>query len=269
MNYQKIAAETEQIVLQAGAFIRQEFGRVQRQSIEEKSRNQLVTYVDRTAEEMLVKGLRHILPEATFLTEEATVKAQNSPLQWIIDPLDGTTNFLYGIPVFAVSVALRQAEQTVVGIVYEVNRDECFHAWRGGGTRLNGDPVQVGTTTELKQALIGTGFPVDAFGRLNPHLKATSHFIQHTRGVRRMGSAATDLAYVACGRFDGFYEHNLNTWDLAAGALLVQEAGGKMSDFGGGDNYFSGKEVLASNGHIHEQMLDVLTKSFYPTMPSV
>lgn len=269
MNYQKIGAAVEQVVMQAGAFIRREFGKVSQQSIEEKSVNQLVSYVDRTAEEMLVKGLRQILPEATFLTEEATVAAENSALQWIIDPLDGTTNFLHGLPTFSVSVALREAEQTVVGIVYEVNRDECFHAWLGGGARLNGDLIQVGATDTLAQALVGTGFPVDNFSRLSPHLKATSHFIQNSRGVRRMGSAATDLAYVACGRFDAFYEYNLNAWDLAAGALLVLEAGGTMSDFSGGDNYVFGKELLATNGKIHEQVLTVINRAFYPTMPSV
>lgn len=269
MNYQKISAEIEQLVMQAGAFIRREFGKVSQQSIEEKSANQLVSYVDRKAEEMLVKGLQQILPKATFLTEEATIAAENSDLQWIIDPLDGTTNFLHNLPVFSVSVALREAEQIVVGIVYEVNRDECFQAWRGGGAHLNGDPIQVGSTDTVAQALVGTGFPVDNFSRLVPHLKATSHFIQHSRGVRRMGSAATDLAYVACGRFDAFYEYNLNPWDLAAGALLVEEAGGKISDFSGGDNYVFGKELLATNGKIHDQVLTVINKAFYPTMPSV
>ncbi len=268
MNYQKISAAAEEVVRQAGAFIRGEFGKVSQQSIEEKSVNQLVSYVDRTAEEMLVKGLRQILPEATFLTEEATIAAESSALQWIIDPLDGTTNFLYNLPVFAVSVALREAEQTVVGIVYEVNRDECFHACLGGGARLNGDPIRVGNADTLAKALVGTGFPVDNFSRLTPHLKATSHFIQNSRGVRRMGSAATDLAYVACGRFDGFYEYNLNAWDLAAGALLVLEAGGAISDFSGGDNYVFGKELLATNGKIHEQMQNVINGAFYPTMPS-
>lgn len=269
MNYQKICASAEAIVMQAGAFIRGEFGKVSQQSIEEKSINQLVSYVDRTAEEMLVKGLRLIVPEATFLTEEATIAAENSDLQWIIDPLDGTTNFLHGIPTFAVSVALRQQEQIVVGIVYEVNKDECFTAWKGGGTWLNGERIRVGTAQNLAQSLIGIGFPVDHFSRLNPVLKAISHFIQHSRGVRRIGSAATDLAYVACGRYDAFFEYNLNPWDVAAGILLVQEAGGQLSDFTGTDNYLFGREMLATNHTIHEEILTVIRQAFYPTMPSV
>ncbi|MFN7118924.1 MAG: inositol monophosphatase family protein [Saprospiraceae bacterium] len=269
MNYQKICAAAEQVVMQAGAFIRGEYGKVSRQSIEEKSVNQLVTYVDRTAEEMLVKGLRQIVPTATFLTEEATIASENSDLQWIIDPLDGTTNFLHGIPTFAVSVALQQGEQIVVGIVYEVNQDECFAAWQGGGAWLNGERIRVGTAKNLAQALIGTGFPVDNFTRLNPMLKATSHFIQHSRGVRRVGSAATDLAYVACGRYDAFFEYNLNPWDVAAGVLLVQEAGGQLSDFTGTDHYIFGREMLATNQLIHEEMLTIIRQAFYPTMPSV
>ncbi len=269
MNYQKISAAAEQVVMQAGAFIRGEFGKVSQQSIEEKSVNQLVSYVDRSAEEMLVKGLGQLVPEATFLTEEATIAAENSDLQWIIDPLDGTTNFLHGIPTFAVSVALRQAADIVVGIVYEVNEDECFLAWKGGGAWLNGERIQVGTAQNIAQALIGVGFPVDNFSRLNPMLKAASHLIQHSRGVRRIGSAATDLAYVACGRYDAFFEYNLNPWDVAAGILLVQEAGGQLTDFTGTDHFLFGREMLATNRNIHEAILSVIRQAFYPTMPSV
>jgi len=269
MNYQKICAAAEEVVLQAGAFIRGEFGKVNRLTVEDKGLNQLVSYVDRTAEEKLVSGLRQILPESTFLTEEATILAENSDLQWIIDPLDGTTNFLHGLPTFAVSVALRQKEQIVVGIVYEVNQDECFSAWKGGGAWLNGDRIRVSSAEKVAQSLIATGFPVDNFTRLTPFLRTVSHFIQHSRGVRRVGSAATDLAYVACGRFDAFFEYNLNPWDVAAGILLVHEAGGAVSDFSGTDNYVFGRELLATNGNIQEESLAVIRQAFYPTMPSV
>lgn len=269
MNYQKICAAAEEVVLQAGAFIRGEFGKVNQLSIEEKSINQLVTYVDRTAEEMLVKGLRQLLPEATFLTEEATIAAESSALQWIIDPLDGTTNFLHGLPTFAVSVALQQGEAIVVGIVYEVNQDECFSAWKGGGAWMNGTRIEVSSAKTVAQSLIATGFPVDNFTRLQPSLKSVSHFIQHSRGVRRVGSAATDMAYVACGRFDAFFEYNLNPWDVAAGILLVLEAGGQLSDFSGTEHYLFGREMLASNRKIHDETLAVIKQAFYPTMPSV
>lgn len=269
MNYQKICAAAEEIVLQTGAFIRGEFGKVSQQSIEEKSVNQLVTYVDRTAEEMLVKGLRQVLPEATFLTEEATIKSESGDLQWIIDPLDGTTNFLHGIPTFAVSVGLLQDKEITVGLVYEVNQDECFSAWKGGGAWLNGVQIRVSSAKSVAQSLISTGFPVDNFTRLTPMLKAVSHFIQHSRGVRRVGSAATDLAYVACGRYDTFFEYNLNPWDVAAGILLVQEAGGQITDFSGTNNSLFGREMLASNKIIHEEVLTIIKQAFYPTMSSV
>ncbi len=269
MNYQEICEASRKVVLQAGAFIRAQAGKVEQQSVEEKSVNQLVSYVDRQAEIILVEGLGKLMPNATFLTEEQTVENKQSDLQWIIDPLDGTTNFLYNIPVFAVSVALQEAGKTVVGIVYEINRDECFYAWQGGGAWLNDRAIRVSETQELAQALVATGFSVDSFGRLSPHLKAVNHFIQNTRGVRRLGSAATDLAYVACGRFDLFFEYNLNPWDVAAGVLLVEEAGGVVTDFSGGDNHLYGKEMLAASGVVHSLAFPVIQKAFYPTMPSM
>lgn len=269
MNYQKICEDTRKIVLQAGDFIQAQLGKVGQQSVEEKSVNQLVSYVDRTAEEMLVKGLREILPAATFLTEEQTVENQQSELQWIIDPLDGTTNFLYNIPVFAVSVALQKGSEILVGVVYEINRQECFYAWQGGGAWLNEVAISVSKTKTLEQSLVATGFPVDSFGRLAPHLKSVSYFIQHTRGLRRLGSAATDLAYVACGRFDVYFEYNINAWDVAAGILLVLEAGGVVTDFSGSDNYLFGREVVAASASVHGLALPVIRQAFYPTMPSV
>lgn len=269
MNYQKICEDTRTLVLEAGTFIREQLGKVGQQSVEEKSINQLVSYVDRKAEELLVAGLRKIVPEATFVTEEQTVENQQSELQWIIDPLDGTTNFLYNLPIFSVSVALQKGNEIVVGVVYEINRQECFYAWQGGGAWLNEVAIRVSKTQTLEQSLVATGFPVDSFGRLAPHLKAVGYFIQHTRGLRRLGSAATDLAYVACGRFDVYFEYNLNAWDVAAGVLLVHEAGGAVTDFSGGDNYLFGREVVAANRSVHGLALPVIRQAFYPTMPSV
>lgn len=269
MNYQQICSDAQAIVRRAGDFIRQEFGKVNRQTVEEKSQNQLVSYVDRKAEVILVEGLGKLVPEATFLTEEQTVENKPSDLQWIIDPLDGTTNFLYGIPTFAVSVALRQGDKIVVGIVYEINRDECFYAWQGGGAWLNGDAIRVSSTQDMAKAMIATGFPADSFGRLVPLMKSVSYFVQNAHSVRRIGSAATDLAYTACGRFDTYFEYNLQPWDAAAGILLVQEAGGVVSDFSGSDHYLQGREMLAGNPNIHEQSLKIIRQAFYPTMSSV
>lgn len=264
MNYEKICSEASAIALKAGEFIQQELGKVQGQSIEDKSLNQLVSYVDRTAEKILVEGLQKVLPEATFLTEENTIENKEGEWQWIIDPLDGTTNFLHEVPVFSVSIALKHQEEIVVGIVYEVNRKECFYAWKGGGAWLNHQRIHVSKTPELAKALIATGFPVTNFERLPQYLNTLGLFMQHTRGVRRLGSAATDLAYVACGRFDAFFEYNLNPWDVAAGILLVEEAGGQVSDFWGGDDHLSGREVLASNSNIFSILLSYIQQSFYP-----
>lgn len=261
---EKITAETCAVALRGGDFIRQELGKVQHQSIEEKSFNQLVSYVDRQAEELLVTELRKIVPEATFLTEEKTVENSQGEWQWIIDPLDGTTNFLHGLPVFAVSIALRHKDEVVVGVVYEINRDECFYAWQGGGAHLNEESIHVTKTSELAQALVATGFPTTNFDRLIQYQNALALFMQHTRGVRRLGAAAVDLVYTACGRFDAFFEYSLNPWDVAAGALIVQEAGGKVSDFRGGEDYLFGGEMLASNRNLFPILLPYVHQSFYP-----
>lgn len=257
MNYQLLCEETVRITQRVGDFLHQALGDVQGQSVEEKSFNQLVSYVDRQAEQMLVRELQPLLPAATFLTEEATIIAQDGEWQWIIDPLDGTTNFLHQVPIFAISVALKHEGEIVVGIVYEVNRRECFYAWQGGGAWLDDRPIRVSVTAELRQSLVATGFPTSSFEYLSDYLVALRFFMQHTRGVRRLGAASVDLAYVACGRFDAFFEYNLQPWDVAAGILLVREAGGTVSDFRGADNALSGRQVLADNGHLHSALLRI------------
>ena len=249
-------------MLQTGQYLREQLGRVGANSIEEKERNSLVSYVDRTAEEQLVKGLGAILPDATFLTEEGTVEQKESALQWIIDPLDGTTNFLHQVPLFSVSVALRQAGRIVVGLIYEVNRDECFYAWKGGGAYLNEQPIRVSPNANLSNALLATGFPYQNYERATPFFKVLQYFVKNARGMRRMGSAAVDLAYVACGRFDAYYEFGINAWDIAAGALLVQEAGGTVTDYGGGDNYLFGREIIAASAALHPKILETVKTHF-------
>lgn len=259
---EKLTSGACRIVESVGAFIRGETGRVGAENIEEKSLHSLVSYVDRTAEEQLVAGLGALLPSATFLTEEETIPAVESGLQWIIDPLDGTTNFLHQIPCFSISVALREDGRTVMGIVYEINRSELFYAWEGGGAYLNGNPIRVSPNVQLKDALLATGFPYYDFDRMQEYMNALSVFMQETRGIRRLGSAAVDLAYVACGRFDAFFEYSLHPWDVAAGALIVQEAGGHVSDFSGGDDYLYGQEIVASNLGIYNLVISVLTQTF-------
>ena len=262
MNLKYLCEQSQAIVLEAGEYLRAQKGKVASTAIEEKERNSLVSYVDRTAEELLVKGLGALLPEATFLTEEGTVEQKDSALQWIIDPLDGTTNFLHQIPTFSVSVALRQNDAIVLGIVYEVNRDECFYAWKGGGAYLNGQAIKVSSNPELGNALLATGFPYHNHERAESYFKVLREFTRTARGMRRIGSAAVDMAYVACGRFDAYYEYSINAWDIAAGIILVQEAGGTCTDFKGGDNYLFGKEIIAASAGVHPAILKTVKKHF-------
>lgn len=255
LELEKLCQQCLPIMNQTGDFIRQELGKVQNRSIETKSLNSLVSYVDKTAEELLVEQLQKLTPQATFLTEEETVKNTQSDLRWIIDPLDGTTNFLHGVPIFAISVALEWKGELVLGLVQEVNRKENFYAWENGGAYLNGQKISVSQTEALGDSLMATGFPYYDFSRTATYLKVLEGFMRGTRGVRRMGAAAIDLAFVACGRFDGFFEYGINTWDVAAGIVLIEEAGGRVTDFKLGDLYRSGQEVLASNGYLHEELI--------------
>lgn len=250
------------IVQSTGDFILKEVGKVSGDAIEEKSRNSLVSYVDKTAEQQLVEGLGKLLPEATFITEEDTVANEDSDLQWIIDPLDGTTNFLHQLPCFAVSVGLRSQGELVLGIVLEVNRKEMFYAWKGGGAFLNGDPIHVSNTQNLGDALIATGFPYHVYDHLPPFLRSFEHFTRHSRGIRRWGAAAIDLAYVACGRFDAFYEYGLNAWDIAGGALIVMEAGGMVTNFHGTDDYLFPGDVVAGTPAVANAVQKVVGEHF-------
>ncbi len=237
-------------------FIRQEAATFDRGKIEHKGVHDLVSYVDQETERRLVAGLRQLLPEAGFITEEGTTgpDTHSEEFVWIIDPLDGTTNFVHGLPVYSISVALLHQKELVVGVVHEVNRDESFRAVRGGGAFCNDQPIHVTDIPDLNSALIATGFPYKDFGKMDKFLQILGAFFSRTHGVRRLGSAAVDLAYVAAGRCEGFFEFNLNAYDVAAGILLVREAGGRVTQFlVDGDPLFSG-EVVASNGHLHTEM---------------
>ncbi|GJM34872.1 MAG: inositol monophosphatase [Saprospiraceae bacterium] len=258
MDLEKLCRQALPIILKTGEFIHSEMPKVTREDIITKSLNSLVSYVDRTAEEQLVEGLGKLLPQATFLTEEETITTQHSDLQWIIDPLDGTTNFLHQLPVFSVSVALQHQNKTVLGFVYEVNRDECFYAWNGGGAFCNKKPIRVSPNSQLSDSLIATGFPYHDYGKMQAYLQVLAEFMRRTRGIRRFGSAAVDLAYVACGRFDGFFEYSLNAWDVAAGAFIVQEAGGLVTDFSGGTDYLFGGEIIASSPGIQAAFAELV-----------
>ena len=237
-------------------FISQEAATFDRAKIEHKGVHDLVSYVDQETERKLVAGLRQLLPEAGFITEEGTTgpDSQTEEFTWIIDPLDGTTNFVHGLPVYSISVALLHGSELVVGVVHEVNRDESFRAVRGGGAFCNDQPIHVTDIAALNDSLIATGFPYKDFGKMDSYLPLLGAFMARSHGVRRLGSAAVDLAYVAAGRFEAFFEFNLNSYDVAAGILLVREAGGHVTQFlEDGDPLF-GRDVVASNGHLHGQI---------------
>lgn len=244
---QKLLQDLIVLVKETGEFIRQESRRFDESKIEYKGKNDLVSYVDKEAEKRLIKGLSEILPGSGFVAEEGTSTHRSDIYNWIIDPLDGTTNFTHGLPVYAVSVALVKRGVLTLGVVYEINRDECFHAIKGQGAFLNHSPIKVSDTNTLERSLLATGFPYYNFDQMQQYLIIINEFMQTTHGLRRMGSAAVDLAYTACGRFEGFFEYNLNAWDVAAGALIVQEAGGTVTDFKGGEDYIFGRQIVAGN----------------------
>lgn len=254
----------EQMILaakKAGGFIKQEREKFQYSKVEIKGLNDLVSYVDKTAEEIIVKELGAIFPPAGFIVEENTVSGKKE-YNWIVDPLDGTTNFIHGIPCYAVSIALEHKGEILAGVVYEVSRDECFYAEKGKGAFLNGIAIKVSERATLSESLIATGFPIYNFNRIDSYLSALKHFMQHTHGLRRIGAAAADLCYLACGRVDAFFEYNLNPWDVAAGALIVKEAGGIVNDFSGENNWLFGKEIVCTNELLCIEFNNVIREQF-------
>ena len=229
---------------------------------EVKSENNLVTYVDKESERRFVEGLKHILPEAGFVAEEGTGAPAASGLNWVIDPLDGTTNFVHGMPVWCTSIGLCQGNEAILGVIYDPSNEECFTARKGGGAYLNGNPIRVSSIQTLQQSLFATGFPYDDFGREEAYIALFRDMMRSTRGLRRLGSAALDMAWAACGRVEGFYEYGLNPWDVAAGCIIVQEAGGIVTDFSGGDNYIFGEDLVCTNGHVQAEMLAKIARYF-------
>jgi myo-inositol-1(or 4)-monophosphatase len=254
----------EQVITLAkevGVFIRTERKTFDRAKTEYKGISNMVSYVDKEAERRIVEKLTQIVPHAGVIAEEGTGKQKVGGLNWIVDPLDGTTNFIHGLPIFCISIALVQDEDPLVGVVFEVNLQECFHATKGGGAWLEDERISVSPINKLADSLIATGFPYAHLDRMPEYMKLLTEFIYKSHGFRRIGSAAVDLAYVACGRFESFYEHNLSSWDVAAGSLLVTEAGGQVSNFKNEKDYIFSGQILAS-GKIHDEMLEILGTYF-------
>ena len=256
MNLELLCTEVRIVIKEVANFISDQ--KIDDKDVQLKSKNSLVSYVDQMAEKKLVQALSDLLPEAGFIAEEGTVHNKGEIYDWIIDPLDGTTNFIHSLPFYSISVALKRKDDLVLGVVYELNMDEMFYAWEGSQAYLNGKEIIVSTTSKLENSLLGTGFPYYDFEHLDNYLDLLKYFMSTTRGIRRMGSAATDLAYVACGRFDGFFEYALNSWDVAAGIVIVRQAGGIINDFRGGDDYLFGREIIASNYNLQEPLQKVI-----------
>ncbi len=257
-----ITLQVIEIAKQAGGFIRQERLGFNTDKIEYKGLNDMVSYVDKTAEGMIVKALEKLLPEAGFVTEEQTLNRVAEHYNWIIDPLDGTTNFIHGLPVYSVSVALKEYDELVAGVVYEINQDECFYAWKGAPAYLNGKEIRVSKTPKIANSLLATGFPYYDFKDQPQYIALFTDLMQNCHGLRRLGSAAVDLAYTACGRFDGYYEYNLKPWDIAAGIVIVRQAGGEVVNFKGGPDAMEKCDVIATNGLINDELVTVIDKYF-------
>lgn len=243
---------------EAGALIRQRLGAYAQLDTKASARD-LVTDVDRESERIIARRLLGEFPEHTFLGEEGVSGAVDQDVEyaWIVDPIDGTMNFVHGIPAVTVSIALARRGELVVGVVYDMMRDELFHARRGEGAFLNGEAVRVSPERDFGNSVLASGFSViDEWRRID--VAAMTTFLERCRNIRLMGSAALHLAYVAAGRLQGFWEHQLNAWDISAGALLVREAGGRVTNTAGAEWSLADRHVAASNGAIHEQMIEVL-----------
>lgn len=257
MNLENITEKVAAVALKTGGFIREERKRFSYDEVEFKGDSDLVSYVDKESEKQIIAGLEKILPEAGFITEEETTAQGQKEFTWIIDPLDGTTNFVHGIPNYCVSIGLMHEGKIVSGVVYEVANDECFTGWKDGGAYLNKHPICVSQAKKFSDTVLATGFPYYEFERLDEYLKILHKLMESTQGLRRMGSAAADMAYVACGRYGGYFEYNLNSYDIAGGVILVQEAGGTVTDFKGGNDFIFGREIVAGGG-VHTPLLDVI-----------
>jgi len=258
-----ILEQVKQIAINVGEYIRLEAATFQPTSIQAKGLHDLVSYVDKTAENRIVESLDKVLQGASYINEEGGQIKRSAEFTWIIDPLDGTTNFIHRIPHYCISIALMQNDNLVMGVVYDVGSNELFSAIRGKGSFLNNKPIQTSHAKSLTESLVATGFSVNNFAQMQPTLLVLEKIIRQTRGVRRIGTAALDLSYVACGRFDAYYEFGLHAWDVAAGALIVEEAGGVLSDFSGHKDYLFGSEIIAAAPSVYKEFQSIINSTFF------
>ena len=265
IDYEEICSKVREIAAEAASFIEKESENFSWDDVELKGMHNMVTGVDYEAEKMIVDALPPIVPGADFLAEEATdaadgpIRSKGNGYVWIIDPLDGTTNYMHRLPPYCVSIALAYKGEIVVGVVHEITRNESFYAWQGSKAYMNGKEIHVSQIDILDESLIATGFSYDSLDRMAEYRLQQEYFIKYTHGGRRIGSAAANLAYVACGRFDGYSQFNLSSWDVAAGSLIVRAAGGRVTDYRGGDDYITGGEIVACNNLIYDKYLQAVS----------
>jgi len=247
----------------AGKNARRSFGKLSASHISLKDRNDFVTVVDKRCEEMAISAIKKRFPYDSVMGEEGSLEPGTSGRQWVIDPLDGTLNFIHSFPTFSISIALvDETGDILVGAIYHPMLKELFTAERGRGAYYNNHRVHVTKNYRSENLMLATGFPYKEYEHLETYLGALKDIIKETAGIRRPGSAALDLAYTACGRFDGFFEYNLNKWDIAAGALIVREAGGTVTDFKGDNGFLESGNIIATNGKIHVWLLEKLQQHF-------
>lgn len=259
---QKLTLQVTKLAREAGDFQLRELKNFERSNIEQKGRsNDLVSYVDKETEKLLIETLQKLVPDAGFETEEGTIEQSKTGLRWVIDPLDGTTNFLHKLPLFSISIALAKDEDILLGVVHDPSRNECFYAWKDGGAYMNGEPIETSKIDTLNESLIATGFPYSLRGKADNYFSLIRHFVETTHGVRRLGSAAIDMCYVACGRFEAYFEFNLKPWDVAAGIIIVREAGGVVTNYSGGpEGCHAAEEICATGNGIHTAMIETFKK---------
>ena len=262
MTHSKMLEFAKNTAKEAGSILMQHFGEIS--SYEHKSTPiDLLTIADTQSETFILKEITKTFPDHHIIAEESVSVKNKSDYRWVIDPLDGTTNFVHSLPIFAVSIGLQYKNETIVGVVYNPAADKCFWAEKNGGAFINGDAIHVTSTNTLSNSLLVTGFPYTHDDSWRKGFDLFKELYGKTHGVRRLGAAALDFCFVAMGRFEGFWEFGLEPWDVCAGGLILTEAGGKVSDWDGSPMPFSGNRILATNGHIHEEMLEVLDKELF------
>lgn len=249
-----------EVARQAGSFIRNERQQFRSESIQRKHAHDYVSYVDKQSEQLIVGRLRSLLPQAGFITEEGSASHGSESYCWVVDPLDGTTNFIHRFPPYAVSIALMLGDDIVLGVVYEICADECFYAWQGGGAYCNGETIGVGHS-DLNDALLCLQLPYNSDAYKPVIKRLTDHFYGRVASIRMIGSAAVALCYVAAGRLDGYAEKHIGQWDYMAGAIIVKEAGGMVTDYDGSTRFTHGNNIVATNGTIHQALLEGIKHS--------